>query len=185
MSKKVYTKTGDTGTTSLLGGTKVPKDDWRLEAYGTVDELNAFVGLLSEKMSDSKKSFSNSLDQLEKIQNQLFTIGSCLSYDQLGNIKLKLKQISDVDILQLEQWIDEMDSDLPELKNFILPGGDQIVATCHICRTVSRRAERKCVAAIQYPLILIYLNRLSDYFFVLARYSNKIIGYPEKIWSGQ
>lgn len=183
MSKKIYTKTGDKGTTSLLGGTKVPKDDWRLEAYGTVDELNSFVGLLSEKMSDSKKNFSDSVEQLEKIQNQLFVIGSCLSYDQLGNIRLQLNQITESDVKQIEEWIDKMDSQLPELKNFILPGGDQIVATCHICRTISRRAERKCLPATQYPIILVYLNRISDYFFVLARFSNQKFGYPEKIWS--
>lgn len=182
MATKVYTKTGDKGTTSLLGGTKVPKDDWRLDAYGTVDELNSFVGFLSDITSDARRGFGVVFDQLEQIQNHLFVIGSCLSYDQLGKVRLQLKNITEEDIKQLENWIDEMDLELPELKNFILPGGHQIVSTCHICRTISRRAERRCVPAIQYPLILIYLNRLSDYFFVLARYCNHQLGYPEKIW---
>ena len=182
MSKKIYTKTGDDGTTSLLGGTKVPKDDWRLDAYGTVDELNTFVGMLSDLMTLEFRLFKNSLEQLDKIQNTLFVIGSCLSYDQLGKIRLDLKQISQVEITELENWIDEMDSELPELKNFIIPGGDIVISNCHICRTVSRRAERRCVPAQQYPLIQIYLNRLSDYFFILARYSTMKLGYKDKIW---
>lgn len=182
MSKKIYTKTGDKGTTSLLGGTKVPKDDWRLDAYGTVDELNSFVGLLSDSMVNKLKGFQKSLEQLDIIQNNLFIIGSCLSYDQLGKIRLKLQQITDDDVTLLESWIDEMDNNLPELKNFIIPGGNEIISYCHVCRTISRRAERRCVPAIQYPIILIYLNRLSDYFFMLARYANKNFGYPEKIW---
>ncbi len=122
MSKKIYTKTGDNGTTSLLGGTKVPKDDWRLDAYGSVDELNSFVGMLSDTMSNEIRLFRNTTDQLDKIQNNLFVIGSCLSYDQLGKIKLELQKISQEDIQQLEDWIDQMDSELPELKNFIIPG---------------------------------------------------------------
>jgi len=182
MSKKIYTKTGDNGTTSLLGGTKVPKDDWRLDAYGTVDELNSFVGFLSDMMANEIRLFRNSLEQLDKIQNNLFVIGSCLSYDQLGKIRLELTQINENDINQLEQWIDEMTLELPELKNFIIPGGDAIISNCHICRTISRRAERRCVPAGQYPLILIYLNRLSDYFFTLSRYSTKVMGYKDKIW---
>lgn len=183
MSKKIYTKTGDNGTTSLLGGTKVPKDDWRLDAYGSVDELNSFVGMLSDTMSNEIRLFRNTTDQLDKIQNNLFVIGSCLSYDQLGKIKLELQKISQEDIQQLEDWIDEMDSELPELKNFIIPGGDVIISNAHICRTISRRAERRCVPAQNHPLIQIYLNRLSDYFFVVARYATKQLGYKDKIWA--
>ena len=183
MSKKIYTKTGDNGTTSLLGGTKVPKDDWRLDAYGSVDELNSFVGMLSDTMSNEIRLFRNTTDQLDKIQNNLFVIGSCLSYDQLGKIKLELQKISQEDIQQLEDWIDEMDSELPELKNFIIPGGDVIVSNAHICRTISRRAERRCVPAQNHPLIQVYLNRLSDYFFVVARYATKQLGYKDKIWA--
>lgn len=184
MSKKIYTKTGDKGTTTLLGGTKVNKDDWRLESYGTVDELNSFIGLLSDSMVSNIRSFDNSLNQLSKIQNTLFIIGSCLSYDSLGKVKLELQEISLSEISELETWIDEMDSVLPELKNFIIPAGSQTVSLCHVCRTISRRAERKCVPATRYPLILQYLNRLSDYFFVLARFANKEQGYQEIIWKG-
>lgn len=182
MSKKVYTKTGDKGTTSLLGGTKVSKDDWRLEAYGTVDELNSFIGLLADSMIGNIRNFDKPLNQLELIQNTLFIIGSCLSYDSLGKNRINLQQISETHISELETWIDEMDSSLPELKNFIIPGGSNIASLCHVCRTISRRAERRCVAAIQYPLILKYLNRLSDYFFVLGRFVIKEQGYQEIIW---
>lgn len=182
MSKKIYTKTGDNGTTSLLGGTKVPKDDWRLDAYGTVDELNTFVGMLSDLMTLEFRLFKNTLEQLDKIQNNLFIIGSCLSYDQLGKVRIELQKITEEDINQLEIWIDEMDAELPELKNFIIPGGDIVISNAHICRTVSRRAERRCVSALHHPLIQIYLNRLSDYFFVVARYATKQLGYKDKIW---
>ena len=182
MSKKIYTKTGDKGTTSLLGGTKVSKDDWRLEAYGTVDELNSFVGLLTDSLIGNIKEFDNCLNQLEKIQNTLFVIGSCLSYDNLGKIRVELQQLKELDVEEVELWIDEMDKNLPELKNFIIPRGSQQISLCHVCRTISRRAERKCVPATQYPLILKYLNRMSDYFFVLARFINLKQGYPETIW---
>ena len=181
MSKKIYTKTGDKGTTSLLGGTKVSKDDWRLEAYGTVDELNSFIGLLWDSLFNVRDSVKSS-EQLEKIQNNLFIVGSCLSYDSLGKDKIKIKEISDLDISELENWIDEMDTELPELKNFILPRGSQSISLCHVCRTISRRAERRCVPSTQYPLILKYINRLSDYFFVLARFINKKQGFSEVIW---
>lgn len=184
MSKKIYTKTGDKGTTSLLGGTKVSKDDWRLEAYGTIDELNSFVGLLSDAILESQKRLNTSLDQLDLIQNNLFVVGSCLSYDSLGKMKIKLKEISEEDIHQVEKWIDEMDNELPELKNFLLPKGNNVISLCHVCRTISRRAERRCIPATQYPLILQYINRLSDYFFVLSRFVNKAYGYPEEIWKG-
>lgn len=185
MSKKIYTKTGDNGMTSLLGGTKVPKDDWRLDAYGTVDELNSFIGLLSDKMIGNLRTFDLKLDQLEIIQNNLFKIGSVLSYDHLGKFRMELPQINEEDVTQLEVWIDEIQDSLPELKNFIIPGGSEVNSLCHICRTISRRAERRCCKAIQYPIILIYLNRLSDYFFALSRFTNHEIGLPEKIWKNQ
>ena len=186
MATKVYTKTGDNGNTTLLGGTKVPKDDWRLDAYGSVDELNSFVGMLIEEIWDLKTpmTFHDSIDSLEIIQNTLFKIGSVLSYDNLGNIRIELPQVGEEEISQLEAWIDKMDETLPELKNFILPRGNKVVAACHICRTVSRRAERRCVRAIQYPLILKYLNRLSDYFFVLGRHVTHKLRIEETIWKG-
>ena len=139
--------------------------------------------MLSDTMSNEIRLFRNTTDQLDKIQNNLFVIGSCLSYDQLGKIKLELQKISQEDIQQLEDWIDQMDSELPELKNFIIPGGDVIISNAHICRTISRRAERRCVPAQNHPLIQIYLNRLSDYFFVVARYATKQLGYKDKIWA--
>lgn len=184
MATKVYTKTGDNGITTLLGGTKVPKDDWRLDAYGTVDELNSFVGLLIEELWDivNKTNFSQSIDKLEIIQDTLFKIGSVLSYDNLGKIRLNLPSVGENEISQLEEWIDEMDAELPELKNFILPRGNKSIATCHVCRTISRRAERRCVQAIQYPLILKYLNRLSDFFFVLSRFISIETKIQETIW---
>lgn len=184
MAPKIYTKTGDNGTTSLLGGTKVPKDDWRLDAYGTVDELNSFIGLLIDKMVYKIRLFETNIKQCEEIQNDLFRIGSVLSYDHLGRVKINLSHIEQKDVEKLEVWIDEMQKGLPELKNFIIPGGDELVSLSHICRTISRRAERRCVKAFQYPLVLVYLNRLSDYFFVIARHCNHQIGYQEKIWKG-
>ena len=184
MAKKIYTKTGDAGVTSLLGGTKVPKNDWRIEAYGTVDELNSFIGLLHDKMNQHPHFFPQQLIQLDKIQNDLFKIGSVLSYDMTGNLKLELPNVVESDVTDLENWIDDMEKDLPPLKNFIIPGGNEIVSLCHICRTVSRRAERYTVTAITYPIIIKYINRLSDYFFMLGRFTGSKLRVNEKIWKG-
>lgn len=182
MSKKIYTKTGDGGMTTLLGGTRVSKNDWRLDAYGTVDELNSFIGLLHDYLNDTSELFQTQTHELDKIQNDLFKIGSLLSYDMLGQIRINLPNISEKDISDLELWMDTMESELNELKNFIIPGGHQIISTCHICRTISRRAERNSINAIQYPLVIKYLNRLSDYFFMLARFVGKKMNKPERIW---
>jgi cob(I)alamin adenosyltransferase len=184
MAKKIYTKTGDGGFTSLLGGTKVPKNDWRIEAYGTVDELNSFIGLLGDKLHNSGSSFSFSFLELEKIQNNLFKIGSVLSYDMTGDLKIELPNVKESDVKDLENWMDTMELTLEPLKNFIIPGGDECVSLAHICRTVSRRAERQTVQAIQYPIITKYINRLSDYFFMLSRYIASELGVKEKIWKG-
>jgi cob(I)alamin adenosyltransferase len=184
MAKKIYTKTGDGGFTSLLGGTKVPKNDWRIEAYGTVDELNSFIGLLGDKLHNSGSSFSFSFLELEKIQNNLFKIGSVLSYDMTADLKIELPNVKESDVKDLENWMDTMELTLEPLKNFILPGGDECVSLAHICRTVSRRAERHTVQAIQYPIITKYINRLSDYFFMLSRYIASELGVKEKIWKG-
>lgn len=184
MAKKIYTKTGDAGLTSLLGGTKVPKNDWRIEAYGTVDELNSFIGLLHDKMNEHVYFFSEQLSELDKIQNNLFKIGSVLSYDMTGNLKLELPNVTESDVTDLENWMDIMEEDLQPLKNFIIPGGNEIVSLTHICRTVSRRAERNTVQAIQYPIIMKYINRLSDYFFMLGRYTGNKLRVTEKIWKG-
>jgi cob(I)alamin adenosyltransferase len=164
---KIYTKKGDKGNTSLLSGTKVLKSNPRIEAYGTIDELNSFIGVL--------RSSSDRLNQdnvLELIQNQLFNIGSQLAMDKV-NPAIKLPEINKSDIERIENEIDEMDASLPELKSFIIPGGSMPVAMAHVCRSVCRRAERLCVKLSESDsvneLIIIYLNRLSDFFFVLAR----------------
>ncbi len=184
MANKVYTKTGDGGLTSLLGGTKVPKNDWRIEAYGTVDELNSFIGLLGDKLHSNEHSSHFSFLELEKIQNNLFKIGSVLSYDMTANLKIELPNVTELDVTDLEEWMDSMELRLKPLKNFIIPGGHEAVSLAHICRTVSRRAERNTVQAIQYPIIMKYINRLSDYFFVLSRYIASVVGVEEKIWKG-
>lgn len=182
MSKKVYTKTGDKGYTSLLGGSKVLKNNLRIEAYGTIDELNSFVGLLSDHLGTDKSKFINVNPQLYTIQNTLFKIGSIVSKDPLKDIGFELPSINEDHIKTLENWIDQMDGNLEELKNFIIPGGHIFISTAHICRTVCRRAERLCVLESIPNEILVYLNRLSDYFFVLARYIAWKLEVPEKIW---
>ena len=171
---KIYTKTGDNGTTALIGGTRVAKHHIRIEAYGTVDELNSFIGLLNDNIDDK-----NINKDLIKIQNELFNLGAYLSLDpekeKLANGKPRLN-IPNIDkkmIDFLENKIDEMNENLPPMTNFILPGGHQTVSICHICRTITRRAERRATAINEVeainPFLIKYLNRLSDYLFVLAR----------------
>lgn len=165
---KVYTKTGDAGTTGLIGGTRVPKHHLRLEAYGTVDELNSYVGLIRSHDIEVK-----SKEILLVIQNKLFLIGSRLATDEeKSDLKQKLP-IEEADILLLEQEMDRMDEELEELNNFVLPGGSVANGFCHVARTVCRRAERRAnqlsVEVDINPLLLKYLNRLSDYFFLLSR----------------
>ena len=164
---KIYTKKGDSGSTQLLGGTIVKKNHIRLECYGTIDELNAFVGNIYDDIEKkSHKKF------LYKIQNQLFNLGSCIAYDGKKST-VNLPNISENDVSLIESEIDKIDNKLPVLKNFILPSGHTIASKCHIARTVCRRAERNLIAIEQDESInhlhLIYLNRLSDYLFVLAR----------------
>src|SRR5450755_4467843 len=137
MSSKIYTKTGDGGKTSLIGGTKVPKSHIRIQAYGTVDELNAHIGLLGDQLADM-----HSRELLREIQDRLFTIGSSLACDPHKDIAMKIPDLKESDILLLEKEMDAMHSKLPEMKSFILPGGHVVVSTAHICRTVCRRAER-------------------------------------------
>lgn len=184
MSKKIYTKTGDKGKTTLLGGTKVPKNNLRIEAYGTVDELNSFVGVLSDYLQIDQGKFLDCLFQLNIIQNDLFKIGSILSKDPLKDLGFDLPSINEEDINKLEKWIDTMDTQLPELKNFILPGGHIAISSSHVCRTVCRRAERLCVTESIPQEVLIYLNRLSDYFFMVGRMISHKLNIPEKIWKG-
>ncbi len=161
---KIYTKTGDKGQTSLLGGKRLPKNDIRIEAYGNVDELNSYIGVLRDSYIDEKVN-----SQLVDVQDRLFTIGSTLA--AAGDTsKFKIPHINENDILILEKAIDSMNDELEPMRNFILPGGCLPASHAHVCRTVCRRAERRCVelaSAEDVPEIIIkYLNRLSDYFFV-------------------
>ena len=164
---KVYTKKGDSGETQLLGGSIVSKNHIRLECYGSIDELNAFIGnIYDQQLSNQNKSI------LLAIQNQLFNLGSIISFDGKKQ-KMDLPNISETNIKVLEDEIDKMDAYLPKLKSFILPSGHPSASKCHIARTVCRRAERNLVSLAETtetnPLHLKYLNRLSDYLFVLAR----------------
>ena len=181
MATKIYTKTGDKGTTSLLGGKKVPKSHDRIEAYGTVDELNSFIGLLKDHESVEARL----KNQLYWIQETLFSLGSILATEQ--DFKgFALPQITQIEITQIEQWIDHYDSKLPPLKNFILPGGHTAVSLCHVCRTVCRRAERATHKLAENEAldqnIIPFLNRLSDYFFILARKIALDLNVPETPW---
>ncbi|MFY0689389.1 MAG: cob(I)yrinic acid a,c-diamide adenosyltransferase [Cyclobacteriaceae bacterium] len=181
MSSKLYTKTGDRGTTSLLGGEKVSKSHIRIESYGNVDELNAFIGLLKDQASVETRI----KEQLYWTQEHLFNIGSLLAAkpDFKG---FELPKISETETKQLEQWIDRYDETLPAMKYFILPGGHQAVSYCHVCRTVCRRTERSVILlAENEPIdenILKFLNRLSDYFFILARKLGHDLNVPETPW---
>jgi len=179
---KIYTKTGDAGRTSLIGGAKVLKSDPRIEAYGTVDELNSYIGLVSDYCNnDATKNI------LKEIQDRLFTIGSELACDPDKDTKMAIPDLYESDVEVLEKEIDRMDAALPVMKNFILPGGLPVVSFMHIARCVCRRAERRCVDLSENsgnvnPLIIKYINRLSDYLFMLARYTAMQNNAPEIIW---
>lgn len=163
---KIYTRTGDKGETSLIGGVRVPKYHLRIESYGTVDELNSYIGFVRSCTHDKHHQLL-----LGQVQDRLFTIGSNLASDPKS--KMIVPDVKPEDIANLEQAMDEMNEVLPELKNFILPGGSRDVAMCHVARCVCRRAERLVIQLEKEtpvdPLIIQYLNRLSDYLFVLAR----------------
>lgn len=178
---KVYTKKGDSGTTQLVGGNRVSKSELRIDAYGTVDELNSFIGLLRDQEASSNKT-----EELLEIQDRLFTLGSHLATDASGT-KMKLPELSPDDVAKLESWIDAMELTLVPMKSFVLPGGHQAVSTSHICRCVCRRAERLVVQLdendVTPPLAISYLNRLSDYLFVLSRWLTKETGAHEQPWT--
>ncbi len=163
---KIYTKTGDTGETSLFGGKRVSKDDLRIESYGTIDELNSQLGLLITMIQDEQVK-----DLLFEIQHRLFDIGSVLAVDPTSDISLP--GVRDEDIYKLEHGIDAYNLELEPLRSFILPGGNEANAHAHICRTICRRAERRVISLAKAESVdqnlIKYLNRLSDYFFVLAR----------------
>jgi len=180
MAFKIYTKTGDKGETSLIGGTRVPKFHLRIESYGTVDELNSYLGLLNDKLTDTDMK-----DVLYEIQDRLFTIGSMLANEE-GNSKMKLPDLVEKDITFLESKIDTMNETLPELKSFILPGGHATASVCQIARCICRRAERLVVQlsteSLVPNIIIRYLNRLSDYLFVLSRQIIADNGCSEIMW---
>lgn len=177
---KIYTKTGDKGTTALIGGQRVPKYDNRIEAYGTVDELNSWIGLLRDQaVGDHIKAI------LIEIQDRLFTLESQLAVGD-GEVKRNIPNLYEKDVLLLENEIDRMNSDLPELTSFILPGGNTTVSYCHLARTVCRRAERLTIKlSEQYEIEILnikYLNRLSDYLFVLSRKLSQEMDAEETLW---
>lgn len=179
---KIYTKTGDDGTTSLFGGKRVQKDDERVDAYGEIDELNSLIGLtISFVLSNDVKN------DLMRIQNQLFNLGAFLATPEEDRKKLKsLENITEEDILTIEKRIDYYDEKLPELKNFILPGGTISAGLLHYARTVCRRCERKivkfAVGEEADKIYIKYLNRLSDFLFIMARYENFFSGKKEIEW---
>ena len=182
MAFKIYTKTGDLGKTSLIGGTKVPKSHLRIESYGTIDELNSYIGLVSDLINDS-----NSKIILKEIQDRLFTVGSSLACDPDKEPLMKIPDLKEKDIELLEKEIDKMNETLPTMKSFILPGGHPAVSTTHIARCVCRRAERLCVNMQEHelfvdPLVIKYINRLSDYLFILARYIGHLLNVGEIPW---
>ena len=185
MSFKIYTKTGDKGNTSLIGGTKVPKSDIRIETYGTTDELNSWIGMINDQLND--EAFKA---ELKEIQDRLFTIGSSLATDAEKETKMKLPDLHNEDIIFLEKKIDTMTAQLPEMKSFILPGGHITVSSIHIARCVCRRAERLAVNMQENELfvdekVIQYLNRLSDYLFTLARFVGQKLGVDEIPWKAR
>jgi len=178
---KIYTKTGDDGTTGLVGGSRVKKYDIRLEAYGTIDELNALIGVI--RSSDLPNDV---IEILVKIQNKLFNIGSILASDEKGEVFTANLAITEANINDLEVAIDEYQKQLPELTHFVLPGGDFASAQCHVARTVCRRAERRILEFAERSKvqteIIIYINRLSDFLFVLSRKLAADSGIEELVW---
>lgn len=178
---KVYTKKGDQGQTSLFGGKRLPKHQIRIEAYGTLDELNAHIGILRDSLV-----FTDIQNDLIKIQEEIFTLGSWVAADPEKIEKLKLPSFDEINIIWLEEKMDLMDEQLPEMKNFILPGGHQAVSYCHLARCVCRRAERNLVALHEVENVkdihLKYINRLSDYFFVLSRKLSHDLNAKETPW---
>lgn len=177
---KIYTKTGDKGKTSLIGGTRVSKSHLRIEAYGTVDELNSYIGLMSDQPVNKTR-----LTVLKEIQDRLFTIGSSLASDPEKS-KMKIPDLLEKDITLLESEMDKMNAALPELRAFVLPGGHPSISFGHIARTVCRRAERTVIALQEVDfvadLVIQYLNRLSDYLFTLCRTMHQDLDVAETPW---
>ncbi|MBS1566423.1 MAG: cob(I)yrinic acid a,c-diamide adenosyltransferase [Bacteroidetes bacterium] len=182
MAFKIYTRTGDKGTTGLIGGTRVPKSHLRIEAYGTVDELCSYLGLCRDLLEDTAVR-----DLLQEVQDRLFTINASLACDPAKESKTRIPDLHEADITLLEKEMDRMDGFIPPMKSFIIPGGHPTVSQLHIARCICRRAERCCVrleleGEEVAPLVLQYLNRLSDYLFVLARYIGHGLQVPDIPW---
>ena len=179
---KIYTKTGDKGETGLFGGQRVSKDSLRITAYGTIDELNSFIGLAITEVNDEGVRMD-----LLNIQNKLFVLGSDLATPEDKTDKLSIQRTPASYSTEMEEMIDKYDAQLEELRNFILPGGTKGAALLQVCRTICRRAEREVVALKKTVTIddniLIFLNRLSDLLFVLSRFENKVSNQPDKIWN--
>jgi cob(I)alamin adenosyltransferase len=185
---RIYTKTGDKGETSLVGGQRLPKDALRIEAYGTVDELNAFVGaacLTADGLAPSYQDILQMALILKRVQHELFNLGSILA-TKPEDVHPKQPRITEAEIELLESEIDQMNADLPALRSFVLPGGCRLNVELHLCRTVCRRAERICVALARQEEIpseaIRYLNRLSDAFFVWSRWVSQRLNAPEVLW---
>ena len=180
---KIYTKTGDDGSTGLFGGERIPKDHFRIEAYGTVDETNSVLGIVRSHAADHPEhSFMDSL--MHQIQSELFVLGADLATP--NDAKVNVPRIEEAHIQHLEQTIDTLDNQLPPLKHFILPAGSVLASYLHLARTTCRRAERQTVklghnSSIN-PMAIQYLNRLSDLLFVLARWANLKLGLNEEAW---
>ncbi len=179
---KIYTKTGDSGTTSLVGGKRVSKTHVRLEAYGTVDELSAYLGLLQTYLPKEEEKCL-----IQWVQNRLFDLGSRLATEDDSTYLDRMPEVSVDEIVRLEQAIDEMQQGLPLVRSFVLPGGCRGAALCHVCRTVCRRAERRVLAMTDEGIavderLVAFLNRLSDFLFVLARKMNNLSGCEEIFW---
>ncbi|MFM2226127.1 MAG: hypothetical protein RJA07_2329 [Bacteroidota bacterium] len=178
---KIYTRKGDTGTTQLIGGTRVSKHHIRIDAYGTVDELNSYIGLVADLLTTENEQ----KETLHIVQDRLFTMGSLLAADPETN-KMKLPELSPNDIILLENNIDKMDDQLAPMTHFILPGGHPTISHCHIARCICRRAERMItqlneISTVE-PLTIQYLNRLSDYLFTLSRFMTKELNAREIKW---
>ena len=187
MALKIYTKTGDDGTTSLIGGTKVPKSHLRIEAYGTVDELNAILGLVLCSC-DEGHPFERRLKEIVGcIQSRLFDIGADLATPEGAKQQSKIHRIDEADVAESEAWIDEVDAANPPLRTFVMPAGTELAARLHVARTVSRRTERTIISLgsiepVGEPLLR-YMNRLSDLFFAMARRANHERGHPDVPWT--
>lgn len=182
MAFKIYTKTGDKGSTSLIGGTRVSKNHIRIESYGTVDELNSYLGVVNDSCGYPEIS-----NWLREVQDRLFTLGAELATTPDKEVRMKLPDLHEEDVTWLEERMDEMNETLPEMRSFIIPGGNLGSSMCHVARCICRRAERLCVgmneAGEAVPeLIIRYLNRLSDFLFTLARYIGHLAGAEELPW---